>query len=447
MSLTKYQQPYTQGHYVIGSVYPEYYTTDSTEYTESKFKYKFTINDVNGVVATTNVPPSPTGGLGIFSPVSILKNKLSFKFQPEITTFTKATGGILQYRVDLAEQGITSPASTTFSKNIMINCAREDFTLENHILSGDTKRFLTDWSSTRKVTVNDRGTSRILSGFMRPGIDEPYDSWARSIVLEITKENGDLYYMHSEYGSSPTINPYYAQTNSNVLESSDAVLEDVSAYLLDIPTGPYNLNQITFRLKAWTENGGVYEELQNTAVFNDLSPSLFVGDKYTVQTYAWPKGSNGRTSAKEYYEVVSDCDTTSCQLAWENELGGTDYYTATKYKTKNIRANKSSYQKVRDTQGGLSGLGNEHIGHDQYAGGETIFDSTKTIEYDIYTDWVTETEIQDLENLWTSKNVYLRLEDTWYPVIILNDMQEIDSDRSGLRNYLIQLRFSNKKYR
>jgi len=440
MALTIKQYPASSGTKLVHqTTYPIHYTVQSDLYgSYSDFKYKFELNTDEGVAQTTFNPPYVKGGLGVFQP-NILKNLVSYNFNPEITNFTKSIGGIINYRVDVDEYSNTlgSPDSESFEKAIAINGAEEDMNWQTYKCNYSTRRMLTKWRSVRKVTLEDRGTNRILSGKFKAGTTA-YDSYVYKVILHITKPNGDLYGYHSQIS-----NPYYNNTTNAGVSSNNNTLEDLSEYLLDIPTGPYNLNQMTWWKKYWIPSGGGYTPITPTVYVTDI---FEVGDKYKIMTYTWPKGNNGVTCQAEQYEIVKDCQNTAIQFGWENEVGGTDFFTSFLNKTKVSKNSKTSYEQIRDVQGHFSSQpGDEqYIGHTDYDRGETIIQNTTTEIYESHTDWLTPDEMLDLESLFSSKNVFVRL-DKWYPITILNEDVIVNTDQRGLKNYTIKFRIANKK--
>lgn len=439
MAVSRFQQP-TQ-KYIHQVIYPEFYTSNSTNYEDSNFKYKFSLNTIDGIIHQSIASPRIINGLGAYNPNPILKSEVSNKFKPDITEITEVPELLKHYRVDVEEIN-GDGSSAKYDKYIAIKANKEDFDIDDYTLNSDTSKCLTDWESTREVTLDDEGTLRGISGIIGweeintiPISYQAIRSYLYEIKLVVTKPNGDKYHYFLK-----NENPYYADTTKIGFDHTNSDLIDLSKWVLAFPALPKNINDGEWELRAYTPAGGSYTELSSTLHSNFLE----INDRYEIYTYTWPQGDNGQTSKSYHFEIVDECRIDYAQLAWENEVGGYDYYTLTKNKTKGISVDKSYYQKNKYEQG-YNGNYNR-IGNDEYSRGTTSYYNEKTIKYDLWTDWLTEQEIIDIEPLWSSNDVYLRLNDKWYPIIITNQDVRITSDEKELRNYKITVELSNKKY-
>ena len=187
----------------------------------------------------------------------------------------------------------------------------------------------------------------------------------------------------------------------------------------------------------YTAIGGAYSALTASTLVTSV---LTYGDSYELSTFTWPFGDGGRTSTPEYFEINEDCKYTSAQIAWENEEGGTDYFTVRGNKMHNVNQSKATFTKQLDYQTDFT------VGHTDSDRGETIFDAESQDEWQIGTGFITRQQVLDLEFLWKSKNAFVRFGTIWYPIIITNDSQTIEVDKNGLREYAINFVLANKKY-
>lgn len=435
MALVKYQEPFwVNKNYVHSYTYPAYYTIYNELFEEINYRYKCIVSDVNGTVITTKNPPVYNSGIGIFNVNSILKNNLSFVFNPNIVNFKPCAGTAIQYRLDVEDTGITNITTASFNKTILLKAYKENFNLDDYVLNAENKSVLTDWTSTRKVTLEDRGTLRALSGTMVNINYTDFISYLYRTIIVKTTSNGNRYWYRSE------LNPNYYSTTFVGLSEDNEVLQSLDNYVLDFPAYPWNINKMLWTLYK-REVLGEIEELPLSLVSNILSNAV------SYELYTRDAGDNV-TSKSEYFTIIDACNIEPVQLAWENAVGGIDYATITKYKSKTNSYNKETFIKNKYQQGhNPSHLGNNfYVGATEYDRGETILNNKTSEKWTLNTDWLTKEEFIDYSGMFDSSNVFMRIKDTWYPVILLNENTVVETDIKGLKNLTISLRLSNKKY-
>ena len=437
--MTNYQAPYTTDKWVHGCSYPIYFTSYNYNYiTNTNYRYNFSITDYMGVVDSSKNPPLIDGGIGKFNPNNVLKNKLSFDFQPDISNFAIADGAITQYVVSCSDWGISPITTANFYKLIAMQCYDEKFDYNLYVLNNSTSKMLNKWNSVRKVRLSDRGTQRVFNGHMHPYYDG-YLTLKHSLIYQtyivVTKAGGTKFY----YTSSS--NSFYA--NGSVQMALDYTPQNIKERVIDVPSGPYNIISSSYFLIGYQNVGGSYTAV-SPSIITPGSAMLEVGDTYTVQAFCWPQGDNGITSAPEYYEVVDDCKFEGIQLAWQNEVGGTDYFTFSGAKNIVQTNKKQSYLRQRDRQN-YDGY-NYNVGHNSDYRGETIYNTQITEEYSVQSGYLTRNQIADISFLFASPEVYARINDEWVGIIITNEGVVIHQDKSGLKNFEITFRLSNEKY-
>lgn len=444
MALSTNQQPFlaTINKRIHSVYYPAHYTVESSVYTTAGMKYKFEINDVDGVVSATNNPPSYVNGLGIFNPNSILKNKVEHVFQPNILKFTPCKNAAIQYRIDVEEVGVTSPASTNFFKVWAMRNFDEAFNYEDYMCDGTDKKMLTKMETERDVTLSDRGTVRFFCGTLVNRAYTSYISRVYQFVVIKTDSSGNKYYYKSQ------ANPYYSQTTNVGLQISNAIIESLDNYILDFPAYPWNINQMPWTYFAYKAAGGAYSQLPIPLLASNI---LSNASSYEIGTYCWPYGDNGYTSETIKFNIVDECGFVDefVQLAWENEVGAIDYFTIKYAKTNTNSTEKSSFVKNKYAQGQMEGtyFGNgDYVGYNQYSRGESIYSGRISEQWTLNTGFLTKQQIRDLSFLYSSPNVYMRKGTTWYPVIVLNGENLVETDVRGLKNFEINVRLANKKY-
>ena len=415
--------------------YPIHYTVLSDNYATSGFRYKFSINTKDGVLAVSNNAPSYINGIGIFSPNSLLKNEVEYKFQPDILAITNVPNAAIQYRIDVSEVGTASPLSTNFFKVWGLRNANENFDYTDYVLNNSNGKLLTNQVHTQKVSFNDRGSIRALSGTLVNVAYPEYISDVYQYHLIKTNTNGAKYYYKS------TVNPYYTNTNTTGLSNQNAILVSLDDYVVDIPAYPYNVDNMGWTYYARELSPGDYEEFVTPVVISNILNTSTAS--YSICTL----DSEGNPSSKYYnFEIISECNYPAVQLAWENKDGGTDYFTITKHKTKTTSSTKSTYIKDKYQQGQMAGTyynNYNYIGYNDLSKGESVYGGKVNENWQLYTDWLSQDEIEYLEWLFHSPNVFMRIEDKWYPVTILNDKTLVETDRRGLKNFSIELRMAN----
>ena len=421
MSLTLRQYPSVEGKKIHQMIYPDYYTTTSTLYTNSDFKYNFKLYTVDGEISNTKNPPYITNGVGVYDPNLYLKNILGNNFNPEGDLYKPCTDSIIQYRVDVEEfsSTISSPDDRSYIKVCALNSSQEDFDYTDYVLDGDGK-FMTKWSTQRKVSLTgEDGMLRFLSGIMSSGsviISKVYHFY-----LEVHRGSYVFQY------SCDDVNPYYVETTDVGMDSDNSVIENVENYLLEFPCLPEKLNELDWSFIGTVPSGG-------------LSDSIILkeGDVYSLQTL---DVSDNITSSKIWFEIKSPCpESNPVQIQWENELGSYDFFTFKKVSTKSHKIEKTNYRKVRDS------LVSDFMFHDENDRGETILHNNISTYWTINSDWLDKEEVLDLESLWYSKDIYAQIDGDFYPIVSMIDSVVINTNKRGLRQYVFSFVLSNKKY-
>jgi hypothetical protein len=408
-----------------------WYTTYSTLYsTSSKFKYKFEVVTLDGIIANSKNPPLSTDGVTKFNPNTVMENEIDFIFQPHILDFTKKENYLKQYRVDVSEFGISNPNSNSFKKCLVQRCFKEDYDYRDYILTNTQSKLLTEYESVRSVTLNDQGTFSCLSGRLKPGSSQTSRVW--EIGLKKINSSG-VYWYKSEIDTNNFFN------NTNITQSDDTTLKNFDEYFLEFPSFPWNINKMNWTLIAHQLVGGpiIVDGIM-------VSEILTYNDTYEIYTICYPTlDGTGETSKHYYFSVEEDCNFKSIQIAWENEVGGIDYQTFRGTKSQEINMNKQNYLKNGNIWDGYNVV-NKDSNHIKL-GGETTFSINSQEKWSVYTDILDNQLIEDLKYLWKSRNVYARIGEFWTPIILENDDVLIFQDEIGLRQYVVEFRLSNKQ--
>ena len=444
MAITKRVQPGDNprnDHYVHQSKYKEQYTCTSDDNSYSDFKYKFELYTTDGLVNTSMNSALIREGLGVYNPVQFIQNEFDVYFNPDITTWNAIPDGdsMLQYYINVEEYSvdIAAPDDEDFYKVIAIKNSVEDFEALDYILTDIDKEMLTNHSDiTLELSLNDVATKRFLNGSFRyfGYLFPEWNSLVNQMTMTVTKPTGWIHYYRFR-----TSNPYYDRSTI-WLSTTNTTLESMLGRMLDFPVGPKQIMAMKWDYVGKTSPTGTYTGYSYPYSLN--LNTLEVDDEYTIQSYTWPKGTNGRTSYPYKFKVVEECahrDRT--MLQWETKLGGFDAFVFDMYRDKVNTIKKSNFRKVRD-----SVTSDYNYTHDDYARGEKTYHTNINTIYNITSDWLSDEEVDYLEDLFYSEDVYAKMDDKWYPIIIENEEDLINVSDNRLRKKEITFRLSNKKY-
>ena len=422
MSLTITQTP----DLIHQIIYPEWYATTSTSYLNNNFKYKFQFNTTEGVIAESIIYPRHVGGYGYYDPNTFLKNIFGTDFQPEISTWTTCPNSIKQYRVDIIE--VNGDADEELAtKKVGIKNTMMDYNYNTNILTSNSHYFLSDIKNMRRKVdlTNSMGTVRFLSGTFISNITpiQYLISYGFQILLNRTRNGVTRQYLYI------IANPYWNDTVTVGMNTDNEVIEDVSKWMLEFPACPSRLNALS-----WNQLG---TPLVATNILKN-------GDLYSLQLY-----STFARSAEMKFEV-DDCYKNSIQVYWESYNGGFDFLNFSKVYSKAVDIKKNVYERQRDS---VKEDNKFYINmtHNEYSRGTKQFGSTTKEIWTLNTDWMTDLEFLEIESLFSSGEVYIRMKNStgkysYYPVLLLTDKTEISTNRKGLRNVQIEVEISNKKY-
>jgi len=450
MSISPYQCPSIfTNRYVHQSIYPEYYTAISSLYTYNDFKFVYRLYTTDGLISTTKNPPYVEEGLGVYNPNPYIKNLFGIDFGPDRNNgFTTCPNSIINYRVEVEEQSqsISSPSQYKYRKATAIRCAKEGFDFNDYRMYNGEGKFLTNWTTRREIGMTgEYGTLRFLNGIQRSGYAAS-ESRIYEIKLQVYRASYNYRYMYNF--TSEANNPYYVET-SQVGPSTDIhELEDLQKYLLEHYVGPETINNNKWRLRGVLDTQtGIYEP-QNIVYSSSI---IEENDHYDFYTYAWPYGVDGKTSSAMKFKAVRRCDKhKNVQLQWENELGGFDFFMFNKVSREEMSIGKSDFRKKRDKKGTYnnsdSSLWRYYMGHDEFDRGLSTFHTDIETDWVVNTDWLTDEQVDDMRDLWVSKNIFAYIDGEWYPVVSNIENVLVETSQKGLRQYTFSFRLSNKKY-
>jgi hypothetical protein len=423
------QQPFTSGYFLHETGYENIYEVFDTNYSVYKdFKYIYEIYDVNGLISRNYVAPTKFNGFGFINYNSILKQQFKNNFNPSpVNLFKDCEGSIVEYGVKSTNYSNGTTGSTlTFRKCLAINSNDENFNPTDYILQGLTNKALSkkDNYNFTKLKLTDEATLRFLNGRINFN-SSTYDSRIYELLLTIYRKNGVVDIYTSFYN-----NPYWG----SVFQSSTITqLRNVKNFILEAGVGPKNIMETTWNW-LWSDSVNKLGQLVNISFLN--------GDKYVINAYSWPFGTNGKTSQDYKYEVICDYKgKKSINLGWKNELGGYDYYNFNLEMSRSIEKEDITYNKRKYNPAIESGI----MSKNQYSRVETIVSQDINDVYIINTDYMKKGEELYFEDLWVSADVYAQIDGVWTPIIINNNDVLIETTKNGLLQYQVSFRKSNKR--
>jgi hypothetical protein len=137
---------------------------------------------------------------------------------------------------------------------------------------------------------------------------------------------------------------------------------------------------------------------------------------------------------------IRDCDTryTNTRVKYLNRLGGWDYFDFNKRSDERVEVSRSNFRQnlVSFTSGGF--------GYDVGRRGQTTYNINGVRKEKIRTDWLKDGEVEALEELWTSPQVFFLKGDEMIPInIITNALQVGKAEDFGLKRYEIEYQHAN----
>lgn len=160
------------------------------------------------------------------------------------------------------------------------------------------------------------------------------------------------------------------------------------------------------------------------------------------------KGSNTVETNTITYLIDYSCgQPKNYNLIWLDKLGSYISYTFTAHNNKSTKVEKSSYQigtNVIKESGGSYSTFNEN-----YLRGEYNYYNKAQNIYHLVSDWIKDSENNIFEDLMTSPDVYIQIDDDIIPVILNNKELEYKSNFSSemIYNYSFDVTLSKKNIR
>lgn len=323
---------------------------------------------------------------------------------------------------------------------------------EDYVLNSNTsKLFSRQDNFTNKLNINERCSLRLIQGKMKYD-DNNILSAMENIQITVTKANGYKY--KYKFISNQSQAAWFTDT-AKYLDDNEK-LQILTGMMIDIPVGVWNLLNKGFDGVAYsnaytqtaydTGAGWVVTSIPKTA-----ENIVEVGDSYTVETTAAGYGDADITSKKYNFAVICNSKYTPYQLAWENELGGFDYFSFKLLSETIESSERTFYEKKVESLGANPYLTNPDYNYsrNQQDKGITTIGIESNEVININTDWLSPAELLFLRDLLKSKNVYLLDENVdtenldyaavkiskgrWYPIILDTNSILFKSNKKGLK--------------
>lgn len=198
--------------------------------------------------------------------------------------------------------------------------------------------------------------------------------------------------------------------------------------------------------KAYSAAGSLLETITKSHTYSDYRSRLLAIDcsysgigftvnpaYYTVQTY--PSGYAGKASEAMRFNLWEECSKYDpVTLHFLNTLGGFDSYTFRKRTIRTIESEKKTFEQdsFRYTTGAY--------GYSNSRGGTTNYNTRLIEQWILNTDWLTDEQIEFIEQLQFSPVVYMGSFSALEKVTLIATEFERKYNRDGLVQYSVTIR-------
>lgn len=428
------------------------YTATSTKSNEPQFRFVLDIKDDNGdLLQRIKQQPNPNN-TGVFEIGQIITNYLGPTDEVWTTFLPEANTNIgKDFQIRFGEEYASSPTSSAF---VYVGGAAEQIGTPsisssnyNFIIDGtqdpNTPGFDWDWASkydeedtygittfthqngltafdTNKVRRGDYQTLSFIRGNARgtgsAAVDPGFAQDIYAAVYRQYDKNGTLL-------DTDTL----VDTFSGLRTASTDLWDDVylnqneNTRLVHWPVGPQNI-----------EDAGV-------AI---ISPDC---GYYTVTFYSQTPepgvNTNGVWGEYTFTLCPGECDFPGTRFAWKNEYGVWDYFNFDLADSTTSQIQRESYE-----QNFVNYSGTNTAPYSAQRRGITQFQNKISQAKTAESDYLTQTEADNVRELFYSTNVYVQDGSTFYPVVIENaSVTEKTNARSQkLFRYTVNYRYANQ---
>lgn len=427
------------------------FRTDSTQVTQAQFQYVCDIKDnSDNLIQRVKQQPNPNG-FGIFDLSRITTTQFDTPDKIwKIQEVYQNTSSAQQFNYFFGEEYAPSvSASVTLYTGIGTNTgdpavsgsdyyfvlggALDDNELINNFTWNSSSKLdyvnpaavkssqsfdnaLTDYTL-NEVTSTDYHTISFLNGNMTG--DTPISTSAQDVYIMRLQEydvtgsivNTSLYY-NAEYVSGNG----GPRTSPSDLWADVYTSQSVNTRLVHFPTGPQNFFDAGNQL--------------------DPSTTYYICDFFDQS----PGGSLGNTRwGSVRFDIVDNCDYEGTRFSWKNKYGVWDYFNFTLAKDANTSIERKQFHQTFLNFSGTS------IEIDKTRRGQSQYYNELNVDNIAQSDWLTQTEADNLRELFYSTDVYVQDGTDFYPVIITDSVieQKKNIRTQKLFRYTINYRLAN----
>jgi hypothetical protein len=393
------------------------------------------------------IPPRPNTGEGWFTPNKILKGAFENSINPFAQGFSSPNAQYIQYDLDYGWEynpntGFTGTFSGSGGNLGLIVVDNTNFQVGDIIkLSKDNKAINSSYDGIQEILT--------LSGSTGMTVNTPYG-------IAVTNESGSIT-LHSRItGSTGTLTTYNGtrQYNQRTVDFGDIYLIDVSSsvtlenFLYTYPeprkkvfidayetlsfiatsTSGYSVTVERFDIngnvigtvggtdtlvsagtlrRRWNFGVGPQNIIDQTGNANYFDNVAY----YTVRVTT--SGITNTVSETITFEIVPNClPYDNYRIVFLNRVGGYEYFDFKMNSKKTTQIERTEYGKILDWDYSMGDRGRD------------ILAVKATENFEISTDWVTQNEIEWLEQLLTSPDVYVIRNNELHPIIITDTTYE-----------------------
>jgi len=439
----------TQNPDNIHSVFiPEHYTWQTDLLYQSNFRFKYVLKDIDGIFFEGLTVPLENN-LSFNNPNEVLRSKTEFNFNPSIYKITNIPNNCVVYQEKVSEV-INGGDTEAWSVKTALRYSDTRFEYSDYLLENDeTQDFLVSMPNTHNIRINDDFTFRTYNGGIDASHSINYGIYQTFLSLNDPNPQASSIYLSNVVMTSMS-NPYM---NTH---SSDFNIPTKSGdnFNIEIPAGLKNITNQKFSLHRFTDGNGVLHNGNQTLIYlhgNGIDNKFWFAfdgtwyhitiDNYDFCGYRWPNGDSGRITKTHNFKVIGNCQFDSINVAWENSKGGVDYYLFTKANEKYISTKKDIY----DMNINQLNISNGSVLKNIYNKGKNVYKNNIETFYELHTDFLNQEEINGLEDLFHSTNVYMNINNEWVYVISVEKKATIfNKKRKGLKKYKLNFLIGEK---
>jgi len=407
------------------------FSVSSTQVAQPQFQYVAQVrNEAGTLIQTVKQQPNPTG-YGVFDLSQIVK----FNVGPadDVWTITSAQ--------DNAGRGC--------SKDFKIYFGEEYGTST----SSSVTSYTGVGTTTGSAAVSGSNFYTMLDGLVNPN-DKVNWNWASSSKLDehtINDTTFDFQFGLTDFPATQSVNPTDYHTlsilNGNTTgvypTGSPTVAQDVYVmYVTEFDISGSQVNETLYYNDATNGNGGprnvsasIWADVENNQSqdtrlihfpagpqnFDDAGNTLDADCAYYVCTFYKQatdglRNDNGKWGTYRF-DLNTDCEAyTPVRFAWKNVYGVWDYYNFTLVSTTTSNIERQNYEQSFVNYSTTSTT----VSYDKTRRGTRNYYNDITKQRTVESDWLNQTDADNLRELFFSADVYIQDVSTFLPVVMTN---------------------------